>query len=60
LHYADDKDWVFKRDALISHVLHIPFPEQLPDDVWALKWAQVVWLAEKGILGVELKNQINV
>ncbi|MEG3974566.1 hypothetical protein QT970_08065 [Microcoleus sp. herbarium8] len=41
---------VFKIDALISHVLHIPFPEQLPDSVWVLKWAQVKWLIENGIV----------
>ncbi len=42
-----------KADALISHFLHIPFPEQLSDDVWAQKWAQVNWLADQGILNVK-------
>ena len=41
---------VFKIDAMISHILHIPFPEQLSDYVWAEKWAQVQWLIEKGIV----------
>lgn len=31
--------------------MHIPFPEQLSDEVWAEKWQQIVWLAEKGIIG---------
>ncbi|REH00270.1 hypothetical protein [Flavobacterium aquicola] len=31
---------------MISHILHIPFPEQLDDVVWAQKWAQVKWLIE--------------
>ncbi|MFL0089686.1 hypothetical protein [Tenacibaculum maritimum] len=42
-----------KGDALISHFLHIPFPENLPDDVWAQKFAQVMWLADQGILSVK-------
>lgn len=42
-----------KMDALISHFLHIPFPEDLPDDLWAIKCAQVGWLGDKGILGVK-------
>ncbi|WP_271782222.1 hypothetical protein [Aquimarina algiphila] len=40
-----------KIDAYISFVLHIPYPEQLNDTVWAEKWAQVRFLAEKGVLG---------
>ncbi len=45
-----------KADALISHFLHVPFPEALPDDVWAMKWAQVNWLADQGILSVKKQN----
>ncbi|MFJ1492651.1 hypothetical protein [Capnocytophaga canis] len=45
----------FKADALISHYLHIPFPEQLDDETWAIKWAQVGWLAEQGILSPKIK-----
>jgi len=30
--------------------MHIPFPEQLSDEVWAEKWEQLKWLAEKGLL----------
>lgn len=41
---------------MISHILHIPFPEQLSDIVWAEKWAQVKWLVDKGI--VAPKNPI--
>jgi hypothetical protein len=40
---------VFKIDAMISHILHIPFPEQLSDLLWAEKWAQTQWLIDKGI-----------
>ena len=43
----------FKVDALISYYLHIPFPEDLDDETWAMKWAQIQWLAEQGILGVK-------
>lgn len=35
---------------MISHILHIPFPEKLPDEVWALKWSQVKWLVDVGIV----------
>ena len=44
---------IFKIDAYISHFLHIPFPEQLPDTLWAEKWAQVRFLAENGVLGIK-------
>lgn len=42
-----------KADALISHFLHIPFPEQLDDETWAAKWAQIGWLTDMGILSVK-------
>jgi hypothetical protein len=42
-----------KADALISHFLYIPFPEKLDDDAWAMKWAQVNWLSDQGILGLK-------
>ncbi|MFL0063440.1 hypothetical protein [Tenacibaculum maritimum] len=45
-----------KADALISHYLHIPFPENLDDDIWAMKWAQINWLADQGLLGIK-KNE---
>jgi hypothetical protein len=45
---------VFKIDAMISHILHIPFPEQLDDDLWAQKWAQVQWLIENGIVAPKI------
>ncbi|MDZ4147873.1 MAG: hypothetical protein U1C58_06285 [Flavobacteriaceae bacterium] len=40
---------------MISFVLHIPFPEELPDELWAEKWAQVQWLIEKGIVSPKIK-----
>jgi hypothetical protein len=50
----NDKDIVFKIDAMISHVLHIPFPEQLSDTVWSEKWAQVKYLIDKGIIAPKI------
>lgn len=47
---------VFKIDAMISHILHIPFPEQLDDDLWAQKWAQVQWLIDKGIVAPKIPS----
>lgn len=47
---------ILKCDALISHFLNIPFPEELDDDVWAIKWGQVQWLAESEILGINKEN----
>lgn len=41
---------------MISYFLHIPFPEKLDDDVWAMKWAQIGWLAENGFLGLKQNN----
>lgn len=41
---------------MISHILHIPFPEQLSDIVWSEKWAQVQWLIEKGIVAPKNKG----
>ncbi|CAM2904212.1 hypothetical protein [Flavobacterium frigoris] len=35
---------------MISHFLHIPFPEKLTDDIWINKWAQVKWLIKKGLV----------
>lgn len=36
---------------MISHFLHVPFPEKLSDTEWSEKWAQVQFLKEKGIIG---------
>ncbi|WP_168197003.1 hypothetical protein [Flavobacterium alkalisoli] len=47
-----------KIDAMISHFLHIPFPEELSDTQWAEKWAQVQFLAEKGILGNKMTGDL--
>ena len=46
-------DNIRKIDALISFYFHIPFPEDLPDDVWLEKWRQIEWLGEAGVLGVK-------
>lgn len=40
----------------MSNFLHIPFPEELDDETWAIKWAQVGWLAEQGILNSKRKS----
>ncbi len=37
--------------------MHIPFPEELDDDIWMEKFRQLEWLSEQGLLGV--KNQNN-
>lgn len=41
---------------MITHYLHIPFPEDLDDEVWMEKWMQVLWLFEKGMLNVKPKQ----
>lgn len=33
--------------------MHIPFPEDLPDEVWAEKWQQLQWLSRRGLLGTK-------
>ncbi|MEI7487050.1 MAG: hypothetical protein WCJ72_06500 [Chryseobacterium sp.] len=45
-----------KADALMSYFLHIPFPEELEDELWAEKWAQIGWLAENGFLGLKVNK----
>lgn len=35
----------------MSLYFNIPFPEQLPDDIWFEKMRQIEWLAEKKLLG---------
>lgn len=40
----------------MSLFLHIPFPEELDDETWAMKWAQLNWLSEKGLLNVNLNT----
>lgn len=44
-----------KIDALISLFLHIPHPEELPDELWAEKFCQIKWLAKKGLLGTKFE-----
>ena len=53
MHHRDDRDTNRKINALISYYLHIPFPEDLENEVWAEKWAQIKWLTDKGIIGSE-------
>ncbi|WP_283670377.1 hypothetical protein [Candidatus Ornithobacterium hominis] len=45
-----------KADALMSLFLHIPFPEQLDDETWVMKLAQLKWLGEQGILSVKFNE----
>lgn len=45
-------------DAYISHFLHIPFPEDLTDEVWSIKWAQLKFLADAGVLGQQMKEAL--
>jgi len=40
-------------NALLSLFFHIPFPEDLEDEVWAEKLRQLEWLADKGLLGIK-------
>jgi len=37
----------------MSLYFHIPFPEDLPDEIWIEKFRQIQWLAEKGLLGAK-------
>ncbi len=39
-----EDDDLQKMAALISHFLHIPHPEALPDEVFAAKFQQADWL----------------
>ena len=41
---------------MISLYFSIPFPEDLPDDVWYEKMRQIEWLSEKGLIGVKYGN----
>ena len=49
-------DYVRKYNAMLSLWFHIPFPEDLPDEVWAEKVRQMEWLARNGMLGVKLNE----
>jgi len=37
----------------MSLYFHIPFPENLADEVWMEKFRQIEWLADKGLLGAK-------
>jgi hypothetical protein len=43
--------------ALISHFLHIPFPEQLEETVWLEKARQVWWMNNQNLLPVKIKRK---
>jgi len=40
----------------MSFYLKIPFPEKLSDEVWAEKWHQLKWLADKNLLSIDLNK----
>ena len=50
-------DEIRKADALISLYFHIPYPEDLADEVWIEKFRQIEWLADKGLLGAKQTQQ---
>ena len=50
---SDYSQLIRQIDALIMHVCHIPFPEDLDDSTWVEKYRQVQWLAEQGLIGVK-------
>lgn len=43
-------------NALLTHFMHIPFPEQLDDDTWLEKYRQYEWLLETNRLPIQLKK----
>jgi hypothetical protein len=38
---------------MISLYFHIPFPEELPDNIFFEKVRQIEWLSKKGMLGIK-------
>jgi len=36
----------------------VPFPDKLNDTEWSIKWAQVKFLAETGVLGSSMKKML--
>jgi len=34
----------------------VPFPDKLQDEEWSIKWAQVKYLAETGVLGTSMQK----
>lgn len=46
-------------NALISYFLHIPFPEDLTEDKWFEKAAQIRWLEKTKILPVQFNRDGN-
>jgi len=49
-------DQVRRINAQLSHFMHIPFPEDLPDDVWAEKYRQFQWLVENNYLPLKMEK----
>jgi len=45
-----------KINAMLSLFFKIPFPEDLPDDVWMEKYRQIEWLAAKKMLGIKISE----
>ena len=43
-------------NALLTHFMHIPFPELLDDDTWLEKYRQYEWLLETNRLPIQLKR----
>lgn len=39
---------------MMSRYMSIPFPEQLDDDTWMMKYRQLQWLLDNGHLPVKL------
>ncbi|MGY0034450.1 hypothetical protein [Pedobacter sp. NJ-S-72] len=49
-------DQVRRINALLSHFMHIPFPEQLDDDTWCEKYRQFEWLKDNNFLPINTKK----
>lgn len=42
---------------MISLFFHIPFPEELEDELWIEKVKQIEWLSDQGMLGIKREQQ---
>jgi len=49
-------DQIRQINAQLSHFMHIPFPEDLEDDVWLEKYRQFQWLLETNRLPITIKK----
>lgn len=43
-------------NAQLTYFMHIPFPEELEDDVWLEKYRQFQWLLETNRLPIQIKR----